>query len=412
VRAIVIDDGTTRAALIGADQGNMPEAVWSAASSQIASELSTPVQNVLMSATHTHSSSLTPPRPGGAAAAPAGPAQPGEPVHPLVAPMLQAVRQAKAAMQPARFGFGTGFSWLNVNRDAVDPVTRKWTQAPNLQGPSDKAVAVLKFESLSGKPIAVYINYAMHPVNGYLSGFVSADFPGAATRYIEQAYGDEMVAVFSQGASGDQNPLYLRPATNVMASRTGVPVTGNVLNRETVEAPLRSVTGAGRPADPKVREVLLRWIESEGQILGEEVIRVMTDTTHMDGRARVRAAQETISCPGRTRTDSGEREGSPGTYTDGEAVSLRLGVLAIGSTALAAVNAELYSPIARQLKERSPLADTVMVTLANGRAASGYVPDDASFGKYTFQVLGSRLKPGCAEKAIVEGLTGMIDRLR
>jgi neutral ceramidase len=39
-------------------------------------------------------------------------------------------------------------------------------------------------------------------------------------------------------------------------------------------------------------------------------------------------------------------------------------------------------------------------------------PDDGSFGKYTFQVLGSRLKPGCAEKAIVEGPTGMIDRLR
>jgi hypothetical protein len=57
-------------------------------------------------------------------------------------------------MQPARFGFGTGSSWLNVNRDAVDPATRKWTQAPDLQGPSDKTVAVLKFESLSGRPIA------------------------------------------------------------------------------------------------------------------------------------------------------------------------------------------------------------------------------------------------------------------
>ena len=48
------------------------------------------------------------------------------------------------------------------------------------------------------------------------------------------------------------------------------------------------------------------------------------------------------------------------------------------------------------------------MTLANGRANSGYIPNDAAFGAYTFQVLGSRLKPGCAEKAIVGGFLDMI----
>jgi neutral ceramidase len=36
-----------------------------------------------------------------------------------------------------------------------------------------------------------------------------------------------MITVFAQGASGDQNPLYLRAATNALASRSGVPITGN-----------------------------------------------------------------------------------------------------------------------------------------------------------------------------------------
>jgi neutral ceramidase len=49
-----------------------------------------------------------------------------------------------------------------------------------------------------------------------------------------------------------------------------------------------------------------------------------------------------------------------------------------------------------------------MVTLANGRANSGYIPDDASFGAYTFQVLSSHLKPGCAEGAIDGGLLTLI----
>ena len=83
----------------------------------------------------------------------------------------------------------------------------------------DKTVAVIKFETPEGQPIAAYIDYAMHPVNGYLAGFTSADFAGATSRWVEQAYGDKMVAVFAQGASGDQNPLYLRAATNALASR-------------------------------------------------------------------------------------------------------------------------------------------------------------------------------------------------
>ena len=287
--------------------------MWTAASKEIATELNAPVQNILMSATHTHSSNVTGPGRGGAASAapPATPASQAAP--PLVAPMLQAVRQAKAALQPARIGFGTGTMWLNVNRDAIDPDTRRWTQAPNREGHSDKTVAVLKFESLAGAPIAAYVNYAMHPVNGYLSGAISADFPGAATRHIEQAYGGQMVALFSQGASGDQNPLYLRAGTNLMASRTGVPITGNVLVREKVEGPLRDGAVPGTPGDPKVREALLRWIDAQGMLLGEEVIRVMTDATSLDSQPNIRAAQKTISCAGRTRT-GGAREGGPGEY--------------------------------------------------------------------------------------------------
>jgi hypothetical protein len=46
---------------------------------------------------------------------------------------------------------------------------------------------------------------------------------------------------------------------------------------------------------------------------------------------------------------------------------------------------------------------TVVVTLANERANSGYIANDAAFGAFTFQVLSSRLKPACAETTIVNG---------
>jgi hypothetical protein len=44
------------------------------------------------------------------------------------------------------------------------------------------------------------------------------------------------------------------------------------------------------------------------------------------------------------------------------------------------VNAELYTAIGLRLKRESPMANTVMVTLANGRADSGYIPEDTALG--------------------------------
>ena len=399
VRAIVLDNGLSRAALLNADFGNMPEDVWANASKQLAEELRCPVENIIMSATHTHSGVAAGPPP-------AGPPPP-PPSARLVTAMLDAVRQAKTKLQPVLVGFGTGFSYLNANRDVVSDETHRWTQAPNLNAASDKTVAVVSFTTPAGDPVAAYVNYAMHAINGYLVGITSADFPGAASRYVEQAFDDKMVMVFTQGASGDQNPLYMRPGTNALASKSGVQITGYELVRENVEGPLREGQVPHGKLDPKVADRFERWIESEGQLLGEEVIRVMTNIRTRSGDVAIWGAQETISCPGRQRTSTG-REGEPGTYKDSDPVNIRLGMVGIGDIALTTVNAEIYTMISQRMKQHSAMANTVLVTLANGRANSGYIPDDASFGHNTFQVLGSRLKPGCAEQGIANGLDDLV----
>ena len=399
----MLDNGTTRAALIGADQGMLSEQIWQAASKQIAAELNCPVENIVMSATHTHSGWGPGGFPGMRGLGP----NPNEPPSPIIGQILNAVRQAKEKLQPARVGFGAGKSYLNVNRDAIDGDTHLWTQAPNLDGPSDKTVAVVEFLAPSGQPIAVYMNYAMHPVNGFLAGLTSADFAGATSRYVEQAFDDKMVAVFVQGASGDQNPLYLRAGTNAMASQGGIPITGFVMTREPVEAPIRDGKVKPGPVDPKVEDTLERVMDSEGVLLGEEVIRVMSNIKQFHATPSIAAAQKIVSCPGRKRTDSG-REGMAGTYVDADPVKIRLGVLRIANIELASVDGEVYNPIAQRLKRESPMANTLMVTLANGRANSGYIPNDTAFGAQTFQVLGSNLKPGCAETAIVNGLMDLM----
>jgi neutral ceramidase len=149
-------------------------------------------------------------------------------------------------------------------------------------------------------------------------------------------------------------------------------------------------------------------VSSMGQFLGEEVLHVMRGVQRMEAAAAVHGSATTVSCPGRERTNQG-RAGFEGTYKDGAPVEIRLGLLRLGNVMIGAVNAEVFNPIAHRLKQESPYKATMMATLTNGSARSGYIPDDESFGKYTFEVLSSRLKPGCAESAIVNGILGLID---
>ena len=397
VRAIVLDNGTTRAAIIGSDMAHLQEGIYQPIASQVAAELNCPKENIIISATHTHSGGMPEGNPG-----------PDDPwVKQYVGKVVEAVRQAKSQLQPARVGFGTGTANLNVNRDAVSPESHLWTQAPNTRAYSDKTVSVLKFVKPSGEPIAVYVNYAMHAIDGYLVGFISSDFPGAMCNYVQEAFGSKPVVVFSQSASGDQNPLYLRPSTNLLASRSGVPITGDDVVREPVEEPIRDKKVVAKEPDPAVRDRLEHFIDAEGAVLGEEVIRVMTLTMRTSDNVRIWGAQKTVTCPGRKRIDAG-REGMGGTYADSDPVNIRLGVLGIDNVALTTVNAEIYSRILLHLKSETPMANTVLVTIANGRADSGYIPDDESYGHNTFQVLGTRLKQGCAETSIADGITGLV----
>ena len=55
-----------------------------------------------------------------------------------------------------------------------------------------------------------------------------------------------------------------------------------------------------------------------------------------------------------------------------------------------------------------PSQYTVMVTHANG--SSGYIPDDAAFEQVSYEITTSRLRPGCAENAIVNGFLKLTEQ--
>jgi neutral ceramidase len=386
-RAIVIDNGVTSAALITVDTGMIPDPLWRNLTQRIEKELGIPEQNVLLTPTHTHSGMM---RPG----------------RDYEENIFKSVKLARERLQPARIGFGTGVSYLNVNRNIIDPETRRWWEGPNYDGPSDKTVAVVYFESIDGEPIAVYYNYAMHAVTVGQLDRISADAPGAASRYIEDSFDDRIVAVWSTGACGDQNPIYYQQTYDLREIRikdyakrgidisNAMPPGGQGLNKQ----------------DPTVIRLMnqqKQMILSMGQFLGEEVMHVMRGMDRKSTGGRISGSQKMVRFPGRDRTNEG-RAGFEGTYKDGDPVELRLGLLLIDDIAFGTVNAEVFNLIAQRLKKESPYARTMMVTLTNGIANSGYIPNDAAFGYLTFEVLSSRCKPGYAENAIVNGILDLM----
>src|SRR4030042_4331130 len=184
-RAIVVENGVTSAALVTVDTGMIFEQVWENVTQRVEKKLGIPARNILLTPTHTHSGVMW--------------ADPD-----LEDNIFESVKMAKEKLQPARIGYGTGVSHVNINRNIIDPKTRRWGEGPNYDGPSDKTVAVVKFESLNGEPIAVYYKYAIHAVTVGQLDRISADAPGAASRYIEDSFDDKIIAVWSTGASGAQ----------------------------------------------------------------------------------------------------------------------------------------------------------------------------------------------------------------
>lgn len=390
-RAIVIENGTTIAALITIDAGAVPDALWQSVTRQLETELEISPVNVLLTATHTHSAG-------------------GQRGPEYARKIVESVRLARQKLTPARVGFGAGISYINVNRHIIDRTTNRWWEGANYDGPSDKTVAVLTFEDLTGEPIAVYYNYAVHAVIAGQLDQISGDIPGAASRYIEDSLGDRVVALWSSGAAGDQNPIYFQQTYDLRQIRIrdyasrGIDITnsmppgGEGLNRRD-------------PAVARLMNQQRQMLLSMGQFLGEEVLRVMRSGGRTETAPTIHGSSTTIRCPGRERTNQG-RAGFEGTYKEAGPVEIRLGLLRLGDIMIGAVNAEVFNPVAQRLKRESRYKATMLATLTNGSARSGYIPDDASFGKQTFEVLSSRLQPGCAESAIVNGILGLIEDSR
>src|SRR5262249_47329562 len=101
--------------------------------------------------------------------------------------IIEAARQTK----PAKIG--TASRELPFNRNRHTKRSDK---------PADREFLVLRVEDVSGKPIAVAVNFAAHPTMIKAEDLrFSADYPGALCAVVEKELG--VPCLFLQGAAGD-----------------------------------------------------------------------------------------------------------------------------------------------------------------------------------------------------------------
>ena len=352
VFAVVFDDGTTQAALVTADLIGFSNEFSAETRRRVSEKTGIPAANILLAATHNHGG----PRNNAYGSSEDPNVQSyvdlvGEGIN-------EAVAKAFANKVPARIGVGKGLCKMNINRRAIFADGNVWL-GRNPDGPCDREVSVVRVDDMRGRPLAILTNWATHgTTSGPTNYQITGDWPGAASRFVEERVGDGLIAPVTAGASGDINPIY----------------------------------------GPNDR---FRDIEAIGNILAKEVLNVW-ESIETYGGASVSTAGFTIEAQGRKPTDD---RGPNQALEPAEAVHINLSVLKVGGIVFAGISGEVMTEIGMAIKQTSPYSNTIIVTHCNGNA--GYLITDKTYleGGYEAQV--SRTMPGTAD-AIVENLVKLI----
>lgn len=159
---------------------------------------------------------------------------------------IQAVREAQQSMVPVAVGVGTGHEdRVSENRrlklkngrevDVRHAYSMPADEDVAAVGPIDPEIGILRLDRLDGTTLAVVYNFACHPILGVPSGGNTADLTGFASRVLEEAFGNDTMALFIQGCAGDINPAKYK---DVNAPRDAE-AAGNLLGLSTLRAAKR-----------------------------------------------------------------------------------------------------------------------------------------------------------------------------
>lgn len=371
-RALALSDGKTEVVIVVVDSCMIPKDLLDKAKAIAADKTGIPAEQVLVSATHTH----TAPSSFGAL---------GTPADPRYSPFLarkvaEAIEAAHENLRPAKAGwhsvqapeFTALRRWtLRPDRIGADPfgnhtvratmhAGRNWDNATGETGPEDPELCLLAIRDTEDKPIAVLANFSMH----YFAGMkaLSADYFGLFCEQLAKripGVDEDFVGIMSHGCSGDvwrrdytlrdwsKNPPSAKEQMKVDAYAEGLARRAlqgfeKIAYRADIDLAMAELRLPLRYRVPDAQR--LKWAAGINDARGERPPKNQQEVYAME-QVLLYEMKET---------------------------KVVLQALRIGDMAITTTPNETYALTGLKLKARSPLPKTMVIELANG--ADGYIP--------------------------------------
>jgi neutral ceramidase len=412
-RCLVLDDGKTKLVLVVCDLLGIDRQVSDEARALIQQDLGIPKDNVLISATHTHS----------AASALGKDARVisdtmDEYQRFVARRIVDGVKRAHNLLRPAEIAWGQAEAPEHV-------FNRRWHMKPGTippnpfggmdkvkmnpppgsadlvepAGPTDPAIPFIALREPGGAPIAVFSTYSLHYVGGVGSGHLSADYYGMYCDALGRLLKTErqtppFVALMANGTSGDVNNINFRklPA------------------RQDSYVQMKYVA---EDAAQKVLAVLGKLSYRKHATLGARY-QELAISTRRPSPELLAWAKKTIA----ERSKAGGKTNLPAIYAERtllmarhpEKLKLPLQALRIGDVAVASMPCEIFCEIGLDFKKRSKIQPAWLVSLNHGYYGYLPTPRQHELGGYETWLSTNRLKVQASDQ-MLSALLAMVKEL-
>ncbi|HEV7216055.1 MAG TPA: hypothetical protein VGP33_13150 [Chloroflexota bacterium] len=387
-RALVLEAGDVRLALVACDIIALPVDDVTAAKELIARRTGIPPECVQVAATHTHTAGS----PTGLLGTPRAESY----MALLPARIASAVELAVKRLRPARLGSAMlpvegvtfcrrfrmrdGTVRMNPGRgnpDAVEPVS-----------PVDPALSVLYLEDAENRqPLALWANFTLHYVGTDHGNALSADYFGRFARIVESALGGQALPLLTNGASGQINNVDVRdklqPGGAYQAERVARVVAGAALSA----AGQARLTGeATLGAKLRTIQVTRRRVTAEDIAIARRVLGVPEGQRAAgipDGPfSWVRGQPLPLNVLHAYAREMALLDALPAT------LPAPVQVLRVNDLAIVSLPGEIFVELGLAIKAASPAHATAVVGLANGYL--GYVPDNPAYDQGGYETWAAR----------------------
>ena len=365
-RVLALDSGDAQLYVIASDLCLFSPSLYDGVTSDLQKETGIDPKHVLWSVTHTHAApEIGPPDMYKTLLGRSDHDWDREYTARVSRALIDAVKTARNALEPARIVFGAGASMANINRRAKD-VDGKVSLGLNPEGAVDRQFNLIRVTRPDGRPIALVVNYAMHGT--VMSGQnlkISGDGPGTVAAYLEEKLGGTVLYI--NGAAGNIAPIY-----SVYPS-----------------------PAAGHLSQFRV-------------LLGDRVLAAVASLGPGTGEVSMRHAERIVETPRRPGLAWPE-ELAPYAAGTPPAVRVPLRFVRINDAIVWTAPVEMFCEIAMDVRHGSPFAHTLFFGYTNGWF--GYLPTARAFDEGGYE---PRTSPFTAqvEADVRQAVTAVIHGLR